>query len=195
MTEEQLKGVLQTLRSGGIILYPTDTLWGIGCDATNPDAVDRIYRLKRRSDRKSMIILTDRIENVSKYVKEVPRVAWELFEVADKPLTIVLPEARGVAENLIPEEGTIAIRIPDNEFCKKLIHKLGRPLVSTSANISGEPAPVDFEDITAEIIEGVDFVVDKAMEGAPTRTPSSIIKVGPGGEIKIIRSSTAAAKY
>lgn len=175
------------LKKGGIILYPTDTVWGIGCDATNEAAVERIYRLKQSSDKKSMLVLLDNPDKVSLYIQKVPDVAWELLEVADKPLTLILPEARGVAENLIPETRTLGIRIPDDEFCKRLIRKLNRPLVSTSANVSGQAAPVTFSEIAEVIKEGVDLVVDPSCEGHPTRKASSIVKVGARGEIEIIR--------
>lgn len=185
--EDEIYKALEVLRKGGIILYPTDTVWGIGCDATNAAAVEKIYALKKREDKKSMLILVDREDNVSKYVQKVPEVAWQLFEVADKPLTIILPEARGVAENLIPEEKTIGIRIPGHEFCKKLIYKLGRPLVSTSANISGQPSPARFSEIAGEIKDGVDHIVDPSLERTSTGKPSSIIQVGQSSEIKVIR--------
>lgn len=185
--EDQIAQALAVLKSGGIILYPTDTVWGIGCDATNAEAVEKIYALKKRVDRKSLLILTDKLDNVSKYVQHVPEIAWQLLEVADKPLTLILPEARGVAENVVPEEKTIGIRVPEHAFCKKLIHKLNRPLVSTSANIAGQATPATFSEISTEVKKGVDFVVDPAMEGRPTRKASGIIQIGAGGEIKIIR--------
>ena len=187
MLEDQVAQAVAVLKSGGTILYPTDTVWGIGCDATNAGAVEKVYALKKRADRRSLLILTDTLDNVSRYVQKVPDVAWQLFEVADKPLTLILPEARGVAENVVPEEGTIGIRVPKHEFCRRLIYRLGRPLVSTSANAAGGSTPATFSEIPKEIREGVDFVVDPAMEGHPTRKASGIIQVGPGGEIKIIR--------
>lgn len=187
MMEEQIKEALEVLKRGGIILYPTDTVWGIGCDATNEEAVQKIYDLKQSANKTSMLALLDRIDKVSLYIQKVPEVAWQLFEVADKPLTLILPQARGVAANLIPETGTLGIRIPQNEFCQRLIHKLNRPLVSTSANLSGQPTPMTFSEIPGEIIRGVDFVVDPACEGNATHKASSIIMVGPQGEIKIIR--------
>lgn len=184
---EEIAKALEVLKRGGIILYPTDTVWGIGCDATNAAAVEKIYALKQRSDQKSMLVLTDKLDNVSKHVQTVPEIAWQLLEVADKPLTLILPEARGVAENLIPEEGSIGIRVPNHEFCRQLIYKLNRPLVSTSANISGEASPTTFSEISKTIKEGVDYVVDPSVEGTPTRKPSSMIALGTGGQIKIIR--------
>ena len=185
---EQVQKALEVLKKGGIILYPTDTVWGIGCDATDAEAVERIYRLKQSANKKSMLVLLDDPDKVSLYIRQVPEVAWQLFEVADKPLTLILPGAAGVAGNLIPAEGTLGIRIPDDEFCRKLIRRLNRPLVSTSANVSGKPAPATFSEIADEIKKGVDFVVDPSCEGRPTRKASSIISVGPEGEISIIRA-------
>lgn len=185
--KEQIEKAVEILRKGGVILYPTDTVWGIGCDATNPEAVERIYRLKRSENKKSMLVLVDKPDNVMRYVSDVPAVAWDLIELSEKPLTLILPGAHGVAANLIPEEGTLGIRVPRMEFCQKLIHRLGRPLVSTSANISGEPTPARFAEISKEIKEGVDLVVDSQYERGATNAPSSIIALGSGGEIKIIR--------
>lgn len=186
--EEQVAQALEVLKRGGIILYPTDTVWGIGCDATRAEAVEKIYRLKRSTDKKSMLVLLDHPDKVSLYIQKVPDVAWQLFEVADKPLTLILPEARGVAENLVPETGMLGIRIPEHEFCRKLIRRLNRPLVSTSANLSGQPAPARFEDIAPEIREGVDFGVDPSCEGKPTGKASSIVRVGVNGEVEVIRA-------
>lgn len=185
--QEEIERTVAVLKKGGVILYPTDTVWGIGCDATNAEAVERIYRLKRSLNKKGMIILTDSIESAGRYFRRVPDVAWDLLECADKPLTLILPGACGVAENLIPEEGTLAIRVPDHEFCRRIVKRLGRPLVSTSANISGEPTPACFKDIADTVKEGVDYVVDQSCEGQPTRKASSIIMLGEGGEVKIIR--------
>lgn len=185
--QEEIDRTVAELKKGGIILYPTDTVWGIGCDAANAEAVDKIYALKRSVNKKGMIILTDSMESAGRYFRRVPAVAWDLLECADKPLTLILPEAYGVAENLLPEEGTLAIRVPDHEFCRRVVKRLGRPLVSTSANISGEPTPECFADISDEIKRGVDYVVDVSCEGHPTRRVSSIIMLGEGGEVKIIR--------
>lgn len=186
--KEQIDEAVEVLRKGGIILYPTDTVWGVGCDATNSAAVDKIYELKRSVGKTSMTVLVDEIDNVARYVKRVPDVAWELFDVADKPLTLILPGGCGIAENLIPEGGTIGIRVPKDPFCHDLIRRLGHPLVSTSANISGNPTPNEFGQIEPEIVEGVDLVVDLSCESpAATHHASSIILVGEGGEIKIIR--------
>ena len=168
MAEDPIYQALEVLRRGGVILYPTDTVWGIGCDATNEQAVARIYDLKQSVNKKSMLVLLDQIDKVSLYIQKVPEVAWQLYEVADKPLTLILPGACAVAPNLIPDEGTLGIRIPDHEFCNKLIHKLNRPLAK-------------------EIVDGVDLVIDRAWEGRPTGKASSIVKVGVNGEIEIIR--------
>ena len=182
MAEDPIYQALEVLRRGGVILYPTDTVWGIGCDATNEQAVARIYDLKQSVNKKSML------DKVSLYIQKVPEVAWQLYEVADKPLTLILPGACAVAPNLIPDEGTLGIRIPDHEFCNKLIHKLNRPLVSTSANISGKPSPMSFSEIAKEIVDGVDLVIDPQFDEHPTHKASSILMVGIDGEIKIIRA-------
>ncbi len=186
--DEQINQALEVLRSGGIILYPTDTVWGVGCDATNSEAVEKIYALKRSENKKSMLVLLDRIENVSLYIQKVPDVAWQLYEVADDPLTLILPGARGVATNLIPDEGTLGIRITNHEFCNQLIRRLCRPLVSTSANIAGQPSPTVFTEISKEIIDGVDLIIGPQFDGHPNHRASSIVSVGIGGEIKIIRN-------
>lgn len=188
--EEQIRQALAVLKKGGIILYPTDTVWGIGCDATNAEAVAKIFALKRRDDAKSMIVLLDRPEQVVRWVKDVPPVAWELWEAAEggDPLTLILPDGRGLAENLLPAEKTVAIRLVQNVFCKRLIHKLGRPLVSTSANVSGESTPSTYDKIPDVIRDGVDYVVDPAMEEeSATHKASSIIKLDMDGEFAIIR--------
>ena len=184
---EIIDKALQIIRDGGVILYPTDTVWGIGCDATNSEAVRRVLDIKHSVDKKGMIVLIDSIPDVGRYFKEIPSVAWDLLECADKPLTLILPGASGVAPVLIPEEGTLAIRVPQHDFCHRLLAKLRRPLVSTSANISGKPTPVGFDDIDPQISAAVDFVVDPRCEGNPSRKPSSMISLGTGGEISIIR--------
>ena len=185
---EQIAKAVEVLRAGGIILYPTDTVWGIGCDATNAEAVEKIYTLKYSLGKTSMTVLVDSLDNVGRYVRNVPEIAWQLFEVADKPLTLVLPGGCGIAENLIPEQGTVGIRIPQCDFCKGVIRRLGRPLVSTSANVSGYPTPLTFEQIADEIHNGVDMVVDPSCESPEaTHRASSIILVGEGGAVRILR--------
>jgi L-threonylcarbamoyladenylate synthase len=185
---EQVERAAEVLKRGGIILYPTDTVWGIGCDATNAAAVERIYKLKGSVNKKGMLVLAASPDHAARYTGNVPAVAWQLMEVADKPLTLILPGAAGVAENLIPEEGTIGIRIPNDEFCGMLLRRFGRPIVSTSANKSGDPTPARYEEISDYIKTGVDFAVDKACESKQaTHKPSSIIMIGESGEITILR--------
>jgi len=184
---EEVKKALQVLNDGGIILYPTDTIWGIGCDATNPEAVKRIYELKQRSDSKSMLVLLDSDAKLNFYVDEVPDLAYDLIEMAEKPLTIIYDKARNVAPNLIAEDGSLGIRITKEEFSKNLCFRLRKALVSTSANISGQPSPVSFEDISEEIKAGVDYVVGIRQNERQNPKPSSIMKLKANGEIKIIR--------
>ena len=185
--QEEVERAVEVLRRGGIILYPTDTVWGIGCDATNAEAVDRIYRLKRSENKKSMLVLCASADMVVRHVNRAPGIAFEVMEMATTPLTAILPGAAGVAPNLIPDEGTLGVRIPDHEFCRRMLRALGRPVVSTSANISGQPTAVGLQDVAQEIVDGVDFVVNPRFEGKPTRKASSIIAFGEGGEVKIIR--------
>ncbi len=178
---------VEVLREGGLILYPTDTVWGVGCDATNEEAVRRLYALKRSEDKHSMLCLMRDADMVVRYVNRAPGIAFEVMELSDKPLTAILPGAVGVAPSLIPEAGTLGVRIPDHEFCRALLRKFGRPIVSTSANISGEPAAKRLKEVVEEIINGVDYVVNPRFEGKPTFKPSSIISFGEGGEVEIIR--------
>ena len=196
--DEVLAEALKTLRAGGTILYPTDTVWGLGCDATNPEAVARIYEIKRRSEAKSLVLLANDLDMVAKYVREIPSMAVELVEVNDKPMTIIYPEALAGVEgepgdrwhlawNAVAEDGTVGIRIPMLDFCKDLIYKLGRPLVSTSANVSGEPTPKRFSDIPQEIKDAVDFVIPPSIDTASTGKASQIIKVAMDGQVEIIR--------
>ncbi len=186
--KEEIAKAVEVLKRGGLLLYPTDTVWGIGCDATNDTAVARVYALKRSTDKHAMTVLVASTDDVGRYVRRVPEVAWQLLEVAESPLTLILPGGVGVSPALIPEGGTIGIRVPKHDFCHALLRRLGRPLVSTSANISGETTPLTFDAIPAAIREGVDMVVSQKFEGHPTRRPSSIIALGPGGEVKIVRN-------
>ena len=185
--DREIALALEVLRKGGIILYPTDTVWGIGCDATNAEAVQKVYDLKQSVDKKSMRVLCKDANMVVRYVDKAPGIAFEVMEMATKPLTAILPGATGVAANLIPEEKTLGVRIPDHEFCQKLLYKFGKPIVSTSANISGEKSPKNLAEVAKEIIDGVDFVVNPRFQGRPTGKPSSIIAFGEDCEIKIIR--------
>lgn len=186
--EETIREALAVLKAGGVILYPTDTIWGIGCDATNEEAVKKVYAIKNREDSKSLVLLASDLDMVARFVREIPPMAVELVEVNDKPMTIIYPQAeKTIAQNAVAEDGSVGIRIPMMEFCKKLCYKLGRPLVSTSANISGQEAPKCFADIPQEIKDAVDYTVDPSLEAGSTGFASQIIKVGMGGEIKIIR--------
>ena len=180
--DEVLAEALKTLRAGGTILYPTDTVWGLGCDATNPEAVAKIYAIKRRSEAKSLVLLAADLDMVAKYVRQVPSMAVDLVEVNDKPMTIW-----HLAWNAVAEDGSVGMRIPLFDFCKDLAFKLGRPVVSTSANISGEPTPARFSEIPQEIKDAVDFVVPPSIDTDSTGKASQIIKVGMDGEIEIIR--------
>lgn len=187
--KEIIERTVEVLKQGGIILYPTDTVWGLGCDATNKEAIEKIYRLKKRAEAKAMIVLVDSINNVARYVKSVIPMADELYEASrgGKPLTLIMPSGVGVAENLLPEEGSIAIRVPEHRFCELLLRKLRRPLVSTSANISGEATPVSFREIPQEIVDGVDYVVPRECEGSMSGKPSSIIMLSSDYGVKVIR--------
>ncbi|MFI3303868.1 MAG: L-threonylcarbamoyladenylate synthase [Rikenellaceae bacterium] len=175
------------LKAGGMILYPTDTVWGVGCDATNPDAVAKVYELKRSENKKAMIVLCNTLDMAARHISRPPMIAFEVMEVSTKPLTAIMPGGVGVASNLIPEEGTLAIRIPDHEFCQELIRRFGRPIVSTSANITGEETPRRLAEVSKEIVEGVDYIIPPRFEGAATRKPSSIIKFELDGAFEIIR--------
>lgn len=195
----EIQKVLEVLRSGGIILYPTDTVWGIGCDATDPEAVAKVFAIKRREDSKSLVLLASDMDMICRYVKEVPEMAIQLVEVNDKPMTIIYPGAvagekgvmkqdrRALAFNAVAEDGTVGIRIPMMDFCQQLVARLGRPIVSTSANISGEPTPKKFAEISPAIRDAVDHIVDPALERGATGHSSSIIKVGLDYSIEIIR--------
>ena len=185
--QHEVDEAVRTLREGGLLLYPTDTVWGIGCDATNADAVARIYALKRSENKKSMLVLCASPDMVVRYVNKAPGIAFEVMELATSPLTLILPGATGLAANLIPEERTLGVRVPDHEFCRRMLRAFGRPIVSTSANISGEMTPAGLDEVAREIIDGVDFVVNPRFEGKPTRKASSIIAFTEGGEVKIIR--------
>lgn len=185
--EEEIKNAIEVLRKGGTILYPTDTVWGIGCDARNKDAVSKVFKIKQRAEYKSMVILVSNETMINRYVKEVPEVAWELLESTDEPLTIVYPDGRMLAEKLIAADGSIGIRLVKEIFCNTLIHKFGKPLVSTSANISGEATPIAFSDIKLDILNKVDYIVNFRKEEVNNTKASTIIKVALNGEIKIIR--------
>lgn len=185
--EEEIKNALAVLHKGGTILYPTDTVWGLGCDARNKDAVAKLFKIKERAEYKSMVVLVCDEKMINRYVKEVPAVAWDLIEAAEEPITIIYPDARMLAENIVAADGSVGIRIVKDEFCKNLIHKFGKPIVSTSANISGEPAPNSFNDIKIDILNKVNYIVNLRQKEINNTKPSTIIKVAMNGEIKIIR--------
>ena len=201
--DEIMAETLKVLREGGLILYPTDTVWGIGCDATNPDAVEKVYALKRRSDAKALVLLAANLDQVGRYVRVIPDIAIQLVEVNDRPMTLIYPGAIAgkapaagekaqadrhfIAWNAVAEDGSVGIRIPMMDFCRDLCFKLGRPIVSTSANLSGEPTPARFADIAPEIREGVDYIVEPDLEKGATGLSSQILKVGLSGEIAILR--------
>lgn len=185
--EEDIRQAVETMRKGGVILYPTDTVWGIGCDATNAEAVARIYRIKKREDSKAMICLVDSDARLQRYVRTVPNVAWDLLDCVDKPTTVILDGAVNLAPNLIAEDGSIALRITQEAFSKELCYRFQKAVVSTSANISGEPAAQNYCDISQEILDAVDYVCWTRRQEHKPHTPSSIIKLGMGGEVRIIR--------
>jgi len=184
---DDIKKALEVLKSGGIILYPTDTIWGIGCDATNEKAVEKIYKIKNREDSKSMLVLMENPALLERYVTEVPEIAWDLIEIATTPLTIIFSKAKNLAKNLIAEDGSIGIRFTKEAFSSQLLQRFRRPLVSTSANISGEKSPAYFDEISEEIRNQVDYVVEYRQDDHTPSQPSSIIKLGVGGQIEIIR--------
>lgn len=175
------------MREGGVILYPTDTIWGIGCDATNEDAVRRVYEIKQRQDSKAMLVLVDSSVKVDFYVRDVLEVAWDLIDLADKPLTIIYSGARNLAANLLAEDGSVGIRVTNEDFSKRLCQQFRKAIVSTSANISGQPSPKNFSEISEEVKSAVDYIVGYRQEEMSNPKPSSIIKLDKGGVIKIIR--------
>lgn len=185
--KEDIKKALDVLQRGGVILYPTDTIWGIGCDATDEAAVRRVYEIKRRADAKALITLVDSEAKVAFYVRQVPDVAWDLIEVADKPLTIIYDGARNLAPNLLADDGSVGIRVTREEFSRQLCFRFKRALVSTSANISGQPAPRCFADIPDDIRKAVDYICTSRRDERENPPASGIIKLSANNEIKIIR--------
>ena len=184
---EEIKKACQVMREGGVILYPTDTIWGIGCDATNEEAVRRVYEISRRADSKALLVLVGSAVKVDFYVQDVPEVAWDLIELADKPLTIIYSGARNLAPTLLAEDGSVGIRVTSEEFSKRLCQQFRKAIVSTSANVSGQPSPQNFSEISEDIKAAVDYIVDYRREETTQAKPSSIIKLDKGGVIKIIR--------
>ena len=183
---QEIQNTLEVLQNGGIILYPTDTVWGIGCDATNEVAVAKIYELKKRIENKSMTCLVNGDKMIHNIFKEVPDVAWQIMDLSEKPTTLILDKPMNVAKNLIETDNTLAIRLIRDSFCFKLLEKLRKPLVSTSANFSGKPTPLTFSEISKEIIAGVDYVVNLSKE-KKFGNPSSIIKIALDCQVKVIR--------
>ena len=186
-TEDDIRKAVEVMRAGGVILYPTDTIWGIGCDATNPKAVERVYKIKQRADSKALICLVDSDARLQRYVRNVPNVAWELLDCADKPTTVILDGAVNLANNLIADDGSVALRITKEPFSKELCYRFQKAIVSTSANISGQPAAQNFCDIQQELIDAVDYVCWSRRQEHKPHQASSIIKLGTGGEVEIIR--------
>lgn len=190
--DDEIRACVQALREKKTILYPTDTVWGLGCDATDPEAVKKIYEIKRRSDSKSLVLLASDLDMVCRYVKELPELAEQLVEVNDRPMTIIYPGAQtgkyGLAENAVASDGTVGIRIPMSDFCKAVVGRFGRPIVSTSANISGEPTPRRFSEISPEILGAVDHTVDASLEEGASGQASQIILLGLDGSVKVIRA-------
>ena len=186
-SKEDIRCAIEVMNQGGVILYPTDTIWGLGCDATNPEAVKRIYEIKQRTDAKALISLVDSETKVQFYVREVPDVAWDVMELSERPMTVVFDGGRNLAPNLLAEDGSVAIRITKEAFSKELCMRMKRAVVSTSANISGQPAPRCFAEISEEIKKAVDYICTSRQDEPPTQTASSIIKLGAGGEVTIIR--------
>lgn len=184
--KEDIEIALKTLQSGGVIIYPTDTIWGLGCDATNAEAVKRIYEIKKRDDSKSMLVLVDTPNRIVQYA-EVPEIAWELIELTTKPLTLIYPNAKNLATNLYSDDKSIGIRVTTDEFCKSLISRFKKPIVSTSVNISGDPSPSIFSEIDSEMIKMADYVVKWRQNDKKKAKPSGIIKLGVNGEVKVIR--------
>lgn len=185
--DDDIKAAIEVLNKGGLILYPTDTIWGLGCDATNPEAVERIYKLKQRSDSKALIVMIDTMAKLNYFVEEVPDIAFDFIELSTKPMTIIYDHGRNIANNLLSDDGSLAIRVSEERFSKTLCARLKKPLVSTSANISGQPSPRFFDEISDEIKSQVDYIVQYRQDDKTPSLPSSIIKVSRGGQTKVIR--------
>lgn len=184
---DEVKKCIEVMRGGGVILYPTDTVWGLGCDATNPEAVKRIFEIKKRCDSKAMLLLVDSADRLARYVGDVPAVAWDMIELATKPLTVIYDGARNVAPALVAEDGSIGIRVTSEIFSKELCYRFQKAIVSTSANVSGEPTPANFGEISREIIDSVDHVVNFRQQEKGSAKASSIIKLTSNGIVTIIR--------
>ena len=184
---DDIRKACEVMHKGGVILYPTDTIWGIGCDATKEEAVKRVYEIKKRADSKAMLVLVDNAVKVDFYVNQAPEVAFDLIELATKPLTIIYDAAKNLAPNLIAEDGSVGIRVTSETFSNQLCYRFRKAIVSTSANVSGEPSPATFEDISEEIKGAVDYIVQSRQNERAVSKSSSIIKLGKGGQVKVIR--------
>lgn len=184
---EEINKALEVLKNGGIILYPTDTVWGLGCDATNAEAVTKVNEIKGRSAEKSLIVLLDSDNKLQSYVNDVPEVAYDLIEYTEKPLTVIFSNAKNLATNVINADGSVGIRIPKHDFCQQLLQRFRKPIVSTSANISGEPTPKFFDEISDDVKEAVDYIIDLEQESRTPKQPSTIVKLGSGGQFEFIR--------
>ncbi|MBQ6226956.1 MAG: threonylcarbamoyl-AMP synthase [Prevotella sp.] len=185
--EKDIKAAIEVMRKGGVILYPTDTVWGIGCDATNPEAVAKVYKIKRREDSKAMICLVDSDARLQRYVRQVPNVAWDVIELATKPLTIILDGAVNLAPNLVAEDGSVAMRVTNEPFSKELCYRFQKAIVSTSANFSGEPPASNYCDIDPQLLEAVDYVCTSRRQEKKPHTPSAIIRLKQDGEVTVVR--------
>ena len=185
--QDDIRKAVEVMRRGGIILYPTDTIWGIGCDATNAEAVARVFQIKQREDSKALICLVDSEGRLQRYVRNVPDVAWDIMELATSPITLIFDNANGLAPNLMAEDGSVAMRLTHEPFSKELCYRFQKPIVSTSANVSGEPAPQNFRDISPTLLESVDYVCWSRRQEHKPHKPSSIIKISENGEFSIIR--------
>lgn len=187
MLRDEVNKALEILKNGGLILYPTDTIWGIGCDATNVEAVEKVFKLKGRSEEKSLIVLLDNDNKLQSYVNDVPEIAYDLIEYAENPLTIIYSGAKNLAKNAIAQDGSIGIRIVKHDFCEQLLQRFKKPLISTSANVSGEASPTNFSEISDIIKNGVDYVVDWEQNDLSKKKASTIMKLEPGGLFSFIR--------
>ena len=185
--DEDIRKAIEVLRQGGTILYPTDTIWGIGCDATNPEAVKKVFELKQREDSKALLCLVDSAGRLQRYVRNVPEVAWDIIDLATKPTTVILSGAVNLAPNLLAEDGSVGLRVTSEVFSHTLCYRFQKAIVSTSANISGEPSPQTFADISDEIKKRVDYICESRQRDTSRHEPSAIIKLGPTGEVTIIR--------
>lgn len=185
--EEDLNKAVEVLKNGGVILYPTDTIWGIGCDATNPEAVKKVYEIKHRADSKALLVLVDNEAKVQQYVRKVPRQAWDLMELTTKPLTIIYENAVNLAPDLLAEDGSVGIRVTNEDFSRDLCYRFRKAITSTSANVSGQPSPATFKEVSNEIKDAVDYVVKYRQSDKSRPKPSSIIKIWADSTVKIIR--------